>query len=103
MQVISSDGTLIDFNLIPPDAEYTGVVMCGKPGSGKSTAIKALIDNGMKDDPYVLILDGISGGGYRMLTRKHAGVFFDLDPEGDWGFHAQPARCRRTPRRTGAL
>jgi hypothetical protein len=90
MQVVSSDGTLIDFNLIPPDAEYTGVVMCGKPGSGKSTAIKALIDNGMKDDPYVLILDGISGGGYRMLTRKHAGVFFDLDPEGDWGFTLNP-------------
>lgn len=89
LQLVSSDGTLIDTNLIPPDAEYTGVIVVGKPGSGKSTLMQLLIDTSMKDDPYTLVLDGL-GGSYRLLTQKHGGVYFDLDPEKEWGFTLNP-------------
>jgi hypothetical protein len=91
VQLISSDKTVIDFNLIPPDVTYASVLGVGLPGSGKSTLSQLLIDTGMKDDPFVLILDGL-GGSYRMLTQKHGGDYYDMDPEGEWRFTLNPCR-----------
>jgi hypothetical protein len=95
LQLVSTDNTIIDVNLIPPDVTYTAVIGVGVPGSGKSTLSQLLIDTGMKDDPYTLILDGL-GGSYRFLTRKHHGDYYDLDPEGDWGFTFAPCQVADT-------
>lgn len=91
LQLVSSDNTLIDVNLIPPNVSYTAVIGVGVPGSGKSTLSQLLIDTGMKDDPYTLILDGL-GGSYRNLTQKHRGDYYDLDPEGEWDFTLNPCQ-----------
>jgi type IV secretion system protein VirB4 len=96
LQLVSNDNTLIDFNLIPPKAKRTGVVIVGEPGSGKSTFMQLCIDSSMKDDPYTLILDGV-GSSYRLLTEKHSGVYLDLDPEGvNWEFTINPFDCANT-------
>jgi type IV secretion system protein VirB4 len=95
LQLVSTDRTVIDFNLIPPDISYVSVLGVGLPGSGKSTLSQLLIDTGMKDDPYVLILDGL-GGSYRMLTQKHNGDYYDMDPEGEWKFTLNPCQIADT-------
>jgi hypothetical protein len=95
LQLVSSDSTIIDANLIPPDVAYTAVIGVGLPGSGKSTLSQLLIDTGMKDDPYTLILDGL-GGSYKTLTAKHRGDYYDLDPEGEWGFTLNPCHIADT-------
>jgi type IV secretory pathway VirB4 component len=95
LQLVSTDNTIIDANLIPPDVTYTAVIGVGVPGSGKSTLSQLLIDTGMKDDPYTLILDGL-GRQLPIPDAKHHGDYYDLDPEGDWGFTFNPCQIADT-------
>lgn len=92
LQLVTSDKTRFDFNLVPPQAPNKGVWVLGRVGSGKSSFMQLCIDHGQKDQPYTLILDGL-GGSYRTLTRKHNGTYFELDPEGEkWQFTINPFR-----------
>lgn len=83
----TSDKTPYYFNL--HDDDLMGLLVFGVPGSGKSVFANTCIDNSMKDDPWMLILDGL-GGSFRVLTQKHRGNYFELDPEGDWPFTLNP-------------
>jgi type IV secretion system protein VirB4 len=90
LQLATSDKTVFDFNLVPPEETRKTVFVGGCQGSGKSTFMQACIDHGQKDNPHTLILDGL-GGSYRTLTRKHNGVYYELNPEAKtWQFSINP-------------
>lgn len=83
----TSDRTPYYFNL--HEADLLGVLIFGIMGSGKSVFANLCADHAMKHDPWMLILDGL-GGSFEMLTQKHRGNYYRLDPDGDWAFTLNP-------------
>jgi type IV secretion system protein VirB4 len=71
----------------------------GRTGSGKTAFANAAIDWFLKNNPYVLILDGL-GGSYRQLTQKHGGNYFELtiSDEKQWPFTFNPLQLPPTRR-----
>jgi type IV secretory pathway VirB4 component len=83
----TADSTPYHFNL--HESDLLGALIFGPPGTGKSVFANLCADHGMKHEPWTLILDGL-GGSFRMLTRKHSGFYYDLDPDGNWDFTLNP-------------
>lgn len=81
------DRTPYGFDL--QEGDLSDALIFGKKGSGKSVFANLLMDHQMKDDAWLLILDGM-GGSFRVLTEKHTGSYYELGITGKWPFTLNP-------------